>query len=164
VLSSTRTRVVLAGTGGLAAALVLLLVVLQPSVTPHMTPVTASPTPLADAAASFPTPTPRPFPGVSEPQDFVLPPACFRFDTPTRSADLTELRWPVHCGKLGPMTADAWREGVRRVALDQGWEACPGDATVLRFRRGDFAMTLRPFSPDAAFVVSQTLAVGGCGT
>lgn len=102
-----------------------------------------------------------PFPQVTEPQLYTLPPGCVLVGPPTRSTDGSELRWETTC-RSGRFTADAYRESIRQFTTGQGWRECASSGALLRFWRGGFEMLIDYLSPNAALAITQRLATG-CG-
>jgi hypothetical protein len=55
------------------------------------------------------------------------------------------------------MTLEAWREGLRRAAVDLGWREVESRSAILEFVKDDLrvAMTIDPRPADGAFALTQ---------
>jgi hypothetical protein len=75
--------------------------------------------------------------------------------TANRASDGSSARWTFTC--KGLMTSEAWREGLRTTALDQGWREFASGPEVLEFVKDDLrlAMTIQTRPPDGAFALTQ---------
>lgn len=93
-------------------------------------------------------------PTTGQPIGYVPSAACTVI-TFTRSSDEASARWTFTC--RGAMTLEAWREGLRRTAVDQGWRETSSQSDVLEFIRDDLriAMTIDARPPDGAFALTQ---------
>jgi hypothetical protein len=72
-----------------------------------------------------------------------------------RAGDGASARWTYTC--RGLMTWEAWREALRRSAVDLGWREVASDSEVLEFVQDDLrvAMTIDPRPLGAAFALTQ---------
>lgn len=93
-------------------------------------------------------------PTAGQPIGYVPPAAC-TVTAFTRASDGASARWTFTC--RGAMTLEAWREGLRSSALDQGWRESASQPDVLEFVRDDLRVTMsvetRP--SDGAFALIQ---------
>jgi hypothetical protein len=90
----------------------------------------------------------------AEPVGYVPSNACTAV-TFNRANDGGSARWTFTC--RGLMTWEAWREGLRRSAVDQGWRETTSQSEVLEFVRDDLglAMTIEARPSDGAFALTQ---------
>jgi hypothetical protein len=95
-----------------------------------------------------------PLPGSGVPIGYVASNACTVI-TANRASVGSSTRWTFTC--KGAMTLEAWREGLRSSALDQGWREFASQPDVLEFVKDDLglAMTIETRPPDGAFALTQ---------
>ena len=99
--------------------------------------------------------TPNPTLSTSaQPVGYVPSSACTAV-TFSRANDGASARWTFTC--KGQMTFEAWREGLRRTAVDQGWREGASQPEVLEFVRDDLglAMTIEARPSDGALALTQ---------
>jgi hypothetical protein len=93
-------------------------------------------------------------PTAGPPIGYVPSPACTVIAF-TRASDGASARWTFTC--KGLMTLEAWREGLRGTALDQGWRERASQPDVLEFVKDDLrvAMSIETRPSDGALAVTQ---------
>lgn len=88
------------------------------------------------------------------PVGYVASSACTQISF-ARAADGASARWSFSC--RGLMSWEAWREGLRRSAVDRGWREVGSQSELLEFVNDDLrvAMTIDPRPLDGAFALIQ---------